>query len=203
MVNYYYSKNPEVKHQEKNWNFELLGKQLFFITDNGVFSKKTVDFGSRVLLENIPFSDLLQGPVLDVGCGYGPLGLAIAKKFPQKKVDMVDVNELALELAQKNALLNKVSNVKIWESNLYSNVAEKNYALILSNPPIRAGKRVVHEVLSDAFAHLMPGGKLIIVIQKKQGAPSARKKMEEIYGNNRVVGRNKGYFVLESTKINP
>ncbi len=135
-----------------------------------------------------------------MGCGYGPLGLAVAKSESQRQVDLVDVNELALQLAHKNAASNQVDNVNIWESDLYTAVTETAYALILSNPPIRAGKQVVHQILTGAKAHLKEGGKLVIVIQKKQGAPSARQKMETTFGNCRVVAKDKGYFVLESTK---
>lgn len=200
MTNYYYSKNPDVVHQESSWDFTLLGQPMHFVTDNGVFSKRTVDFGSRVLLENLPLTTLIDGPILDVGCGYGPLGLAVAKSESQRQVDLVDVNELALQLAHKNATSNQVDNVNIWESDLYTAVTETAYALILSNPPIRAGKQVVHQILTGAKAHLKEGGKLVIVIQKKQGAPSARQKMETTFGNCRVVAKDKGYFVLESTK---
>lgn len=117
MTNYYYSSNPDVEHKEKKWNFELLGNNIHFTTDNGVFSKNTVDFGTRVLLETIDANlDLDNKKILDMGCGYGPIGLSIAKAYPNSQVDMVDVNELALELAKKNAANNNINNVKIFKS---------------------------------------------------------------------------------------
>ncbi|KRM95906.1 16S RNA methylase [Liquorilactobacillus aquaticus DSM 21051] len=200
MTNYYYSKNPNVKHDEQTWNFELLGNNFTFITDNGVFSKRTVDFGSRLLIENFEIDEQVQGNVLDVGCGYGPIGLSIAKKYPKRVVDLVDVNELALSLADKNAEKNNIKNVNIKTSDIYQRVEKDDYAVIVSNPPIRAGKKVVHNILEGAYKHLQKDGKIMIVIQKKQGAPSAQKKLEEVFGNCTVVAKEKGYFILKSTK---
>lgn len=200
MTNYYYSKNPDVKHDEQTWDFELLGNKLTFITDNGVFSKRTVDFGSRLLIESFEVDDQIEGSILDVGCGYGPIGLSIAKKYTERIIDMVDVNELALSLAQKNAEKNNIMNVNIKISDIYQQVEKNDYAAIVSNPPIRAGKKIVHSILKEAYEHLQKNGKIMIVIQKKQGAPSAQKKLKEVFGNCTVVAKEKGYFILKSIK---
>lgn len=167
-----------------------------FLTDAGVFSKKMIDFGSQVLLSCLSFQ---QGEtVLDVGCGYGPLGLSLVKA-QGIHATMVDVNTRALDLAQKNADLNQVE-AKIFQSNVYDQV-EGSFDHIISNPPIRAGKKVVHQVLSGSFDHLNPGGDLTIVIQKKQGAPSAKAKMEEVFGNCEILKKDKGYYILRSEKV--
>lgn len=200
MTNYYYTKNPDVEHNEQNFNFTLLGNELNFTTDNGVFSKRRVDFGSCVLLAALDQPAFQPHKLLDVGCGYGPLGLAVAKKFPQAQVDMVDVNELALSLATKNAAANQIKNVNIWSSDQYQTVTAKDYDAIITNPPIRAGKEVVHGILSQAKDHLVVGGTLTAVLQKKQGAPSAKKKLEEVFGNCQVLKKDKGYFILQSIK---
>lgn len=200
MTNYYFTKNPDVIHDEKEWIFELLNNEFKFTTDNGVFSKKTVDFGSRVLLNAFAQQEIIAGNILDVGCGYGPIGLAIAKDQPERQIDMTDVNELALELAKKNAEINKITNVSIFESAAYNNVTKTDYATIVTNPPIRAGKNVVHDILSGAFDHLKVGGQLFAVLQKKQGAGSAQKKMTDVFGNCEIILKDKGYYILMSVK---
>lgn len=200
MTNYYFTKNPDVIHDEKEWTFELLNNEFKFTTDNGVFSKKTVDFGSRVLLNAFAQQEIIAGNILDVGCGYGPIGLAIAKDQPERQIDMTDVNELALELAKKNAEINKIINVSIFESAAYDNVTKTDYATIVTNPPIRAGKNVVHDILSGAFDYLKVGGQLFAVLQKKQGAGSAQKKMTDVFGNCEIILKDKGYYILMSVK---
>lgn len=197
--NYYYSANPDVVHAPKQFTFTLLGNDLLFTTDNGVFSKKTIDFGSRVLIEAAG-KENLGSKILDLGCGYGPIGLALAKKNPQANVEMVDVNELALDLAKQNAALNGLRNVNIHQSNIYDKVQAADFTAIITNPPIRAGKDVVHTMLTEAKEHLATGGMVLAVLQKKQGAPSAKKKMTEVYGNCQIIAKDKGYYILQSIK---
>lgn len=200
MTDYYYSKNPEVEHAEKNWMFELRGFNFKFTTDNGVFSKNTVDYGSRALLDAVDLSETPAGPILDMGCGYGPIGMTLAKLAPERQIDMVDVNERALGLAQKNCDLNQIQNVAIFESAEYQNVTAQ-YAAILTNPPIRAGKAVVQNILKGAYDHLLPDGELDVVIQKKQGAPSAKQLMADTFGNVQIIHKDKGYYILQSIKL--
>ena len=192
----YYDEHPDARHDIHELQVVLLGERMKFLTDAGVFSKKMIDFGSQVLLSCLSFQ---QGEtVLDVGCGYGPLGLSLVKA-QGIHATMVDVNTRALDLAQKNADLNQVE-AKIFQSNVYDQV-EGSFDHIISNPPIRAGKKVVHQVLSGSFDHLNPGGDLTIVIQKKQGAPSAKAKMEEVFGNCEILKKDKGYYILRSEKV--
>lgn len=201
MSNHYYIKNPETESKETSWTFRLRDREFRFISDSGVFSKKTVDFGSRLLIESLRLNEEVAGDILDVGCGYGPMGIALAHAYPARLVEMVDVNERALSLARRNAEANNIRNVKVYESNTYDQVPEgRQFAAIVSNPPIRAGKQVVHRILSEAHTHLLPGGTLTVVIQKKQGAPSSEQKMLEVFGNVEVIARDKGYWILQSVK---
>lgn len=172
MANQYFENDPSLEHEIKNFNFTLRKHNLDFMSDSGLFSRQTIDFGSRVLIETIDFQNIPQGSILDVGCGYGPIGLALAKDQSNRQVTMVDVNLRALDLARKNAQTNQIKNVDIFESDTYKSV-EGKYALIVSNPPVRAGKSVVTSILADAKDYLEPNGELWIVLQKKQGAPSA------------------------------
>jgi len=198
LTNHYYTQNPDVLHEEHHWPFTLLGNELLFTTDNGVFSKNRVDYGSRALLAAFNADQTPAGPWLDLGTGYGPIGLALAKKWPDRQVTMVDVNELALALARQNAVANQIENVEIKTSDIYADVTER-YAAILTNPPVRAGKKVVTAMLTGAKEHLLPGGTLTVVLQKKQGAPSAEKTMKETFGNCAIIKKDKGYYILEST----
>ena len=201
MSNHYYTKNPKTESKEASWTFPLRGREFRFISDSGVFSKKTVDFGSRLLIETFRLNEEVAGDILDVGCGYGPMGLALAHAYPARLVEMVDVNERALSLARRNAEANNIRNVKVYESNTYDQVPqERQFAAIVSNPPIRAGKQVVHCILSEAHTHLLLGGTLTVVIQKKQGAPSAQQKMLDVFGNVAVIARDKGYWIIQSVK---
>lgn len=200
MTAHYYTNKPETAHDRKTWTYPLLGKTYQFITDSNVFSRDTVDFGSRVLIEAFSDDDLPVGDILDVGCGYGPIGLSLADST-KRHVHMVDVNERAMELARENAELNGITNIEVYESSVYNSVTKKNFAAVVSNPPIRAGKKIVHGIIEGAKEHLQTNGTLTIVIQKKQGAPSAKKKMEEVFGQVEVVTSSKGYYIFKSYKI--
>ena len=199
MSEHYYSRTQKVESDPKFWDFTLRSHIFRFKTDNGVFSKREVDFGSRLLIESF-IMPKVEGHVLDVGCGYGPIGLSIAKEFSNRIVHMVDVNERAIELAKENASLNKITNVDIYESDRLLNVRGDTFAAILTNPPIRAGKQTVHDILEQSFEHLVPNGELWIVIQKKQGAPSALEKLKTLFSDVETVDKAKGYFIIKAKK---
>lgn len=166
-----------------------------FMSDHGVFSKDRLDYGTELLLKST-LPDL-SGEVLDLGCGYGPVGVLVYLKTGLS-CDMVDINRRALDLAEKNLELNRAQG-KVFYSDGFSNI-EKNYDVILLNPPIRRGKEVIYRLFSEAAAHLKEGGRLLIVIQKKQGMASARKKLEEIFHGLRVLDKKAGYYVLEARR---
>ena len=195
MTNMYYEKNPTADHDIHELRVRLLDTPMTFLTDAGVFSKRMVDYGSQVLLNTLDLEP--DKTLLDVGCGYGPLGLTLGKVFGVQAT-LIDINSRALDLARANAEKNQVK-ARIFQSNIYEEV-EGNFDYIVSNPPIRAGKSVVHEIIKGAFRHLEDQGSLTIVIQKKQGAPSAKAKMEEVFGNCQILKKDKGYYILESVK---
>lgn len=193
----YFAENPDAAHDEHVVDYRVNGIDLKFNTDAGVFSKMRVDYGSGVLIKAMHDQNFPKKGILDVGTGYGPLGLFAAKFWPDQTVDMVDVNQRGLDLAKRNAQLNHVDNVNIYPSDIYSQV-DKEYGLILTNPPIRAGKKVVSQILSEAKSHLVRNGLILVVIQKKQGEPSARKLLTETFGNCEIVTRDKGYYILKA-----
>ena len=191
----YYAENPDSAHDIHELKVTLLGQSFTFLTDSGVFSKKMVDYGSQVLLNTLDFEK--GKTLLDLGCGYGPLGISLAK-VQGVKPTMVDVNNRAIDLAKQNAQKNGVE-ADIFHSNIYEKV-NGTFDYIISNPPIRAGKQVVLTIISESINYLKVGGNLTIVIQKKQGAPSAKAKMEEVFGNVEILKRDKGYYILRSEK---
>ncbi|WP_091486215.1 class I SAM-dependent methyltransferase [Gracilibacillus orientalis] len=191
----YFSQSPDVSSNPQTWSYVLREQTFTFTTDNGVFSKNEVDFGSRVLIEAFRTPDI-DGPLLDLGCGYGPISIALAATHADRSVLGVDVNERALSLAEKNAQQNNVVNISFQESDILANVSDRSFAAILTNPPIRAGKQVVHQMFAEAKNALLSNGELWVVIQKKQGAPSAEKKLSELFDEVEVVKKEKGYFVF-------
>lgn len=201
LTEHYYSQKPDVVSNPKFWDFTLKGRTFRFKSDNGVFSKKEVDFGSRLLVEIFNLDEAVEGDILDVGCGYGPIGISIAAAYPDRTIEMIDINSRAVELSKENAAANAIANVKIYESDRFEKVASNHFAAILTNPPIRAGKSVVHEILEESYRSLVAGGELWVVIQKKQGAPSAMDKMEQLFGNVEVPVKKKGYYILLSKKV--
>ena len=191
-MSYYFDKNTNVESKENTTRAEIGGNFYTFKTDNNVFSKKGLDFGTRTLLESIDINNI-SGDVLDFGCGYGPIGIYIASNT-SSNVDMIDINERALNLARSNARINKV-NVNIFESDIYSNV-NKKYDYIITNPPIRVGKKILYEILIKAKDYLKENGHLIFVINKDQGAKSTMRDMEEYY-NVKIITKNKGFFIID------
>ncbi len=200
MVDHYYSKDPTSKSNPIRWKYTLRGEEFLFTSDHGVFSRGEVDFGSRLLIESFE-EPSAAGDFLDVGCGYGPIGIVLAKSHPNRNVLMIDVNTRAIELARYNVKENQLNNVDVMESDLFEGVPKQQYAAIITNPPIRAGKKVVHKIFEQSFVHLVDEGCLWVVIQKKQGAPSAKKKLEELFGNCDVVKKEKGYYILKAEKV--
>lgn len=197
-MNHYYSKEVDLASKENTIIFSYKGYSITFIGDNGVFSKQRIDYGSRVLLDAININNN-QKRLLDVGCGYGTLGISLKKVYSHLNVTMIDINERAIYLANKAVKLNGLKDVDVFQSDLYEKVVGK-YDIVVSNPPIRAGKKVVFEILEKAYDFLDNEGFLMIVIQKKQGAPSAKKKMEDVFGNCEIVKKDKGYYILKSVK---
>lgn len=186
-----YFDNVDLKSEIKRITIKIMDTVLEMNTDNGVFSKDKLDFGTRTLLENLPLSEF-NGKVLDIGCGYGPIGLYL-KKNTSCDIDMTDVNKRALHLAKMNAKLNHL-DVNIFESNAYENVHER-YNIIVTNPPIRVGKEILYSIVMGAKDYLIKNGSLFLVIHKDQGAKSMIIDLKKYYDVT-ILAKNKGFFII-------
>jgi len=189
----HYFTNDEIKSNEKIYVTKINDIELKFYTDNGVFSKNKLDFGTRTLLENLEI-DRFRGKILDFGCGIGPIGIYLSLKT-KEKIDMIDINKRSISLAIKNSKLNN-ANTNIFESNIYEKI-NKKYDFIVSNPPIRVGNEVLYKILFEAKEHLNENGELWIVINKDQGAKTITKKLEQFYDVT-IVEKNKGFYVIKA-----
>lgn len=192
----HYFTNENLESDEKIIHCIIKNINFTFITDNGVFSKNGLDFGTRTLLENLDL-DSIGGDVLDFGCGYGPIGIFISKT-KNILVDMIDINLRSIDLSKKNSEINKVKT-NIFYSNIYENI-DKKYDFIISNPPIRVGNDILYKILFDAKKYLKDNGQLWIVINKNQGAKTIMKNLEKEYIVE-LVTKNKGFYVIKA-KIN-
>ena len=200
-MSHYFQNDPLLASKKRDITLSIDGLTLHFKSDNGVFSKSKVDEGSLALLKVIiPLH--LTGKILDLGCGYGPIGLTIAVTSPSARVDLADINERALALCEENAqLLGLGQRVTCLQSDIYTNV-EGPYDSIVVNPPIRAGKRVTYKMYEGALQRLIDGGSLYVVIRKDQGAPTASRFIEGLFGNISLISRDKGYYIYQAKKVN-
>ena len=190
-MGHYYSEKPKSKSKPKMIEIIIKEETYKFITDRGVFSKNYLDQGTKILLETIDFNKL-QGNILDLGCGYGPIGIHI-KRVTNLEVDMIDINERCLSLARENAKNNNV-NVNIFKSDLYGNVIN-TYNYIITNPPIRIGRDKLFELLFASFNYLKEAGELWFVINKKQGAKTVFQELLIKY-NAKIINKKKGFYVI-------
>jgi len=196
-MSHYYQNDPNLKVDLREITYDFRGEKLKLISDSGVFSKNRIDFGTNLLLNSLPNLD--DQLVLDVGCGYGIIGIAIAKKYKNAQVELIDVNTKAIDLTKENILLNKLTNAIAYPSNVYENV-NKMYDAIVTNPPIRAGKEVVHKIVLGSRNYLNAKGAIYLVIRKQQGALSLLKEMEKIFAKVEILEKKNGYFIFKGLK---
>ena len=196
MNDHYYTRIPQSESRPAECVFRYRGTELTFRTDAGVFSRGEVDTGTRLLLEALP--EKMQGDILDLGCGWGVIGISIARTWPETRVTLADVNLRALELSRENAEKNR-AEVNCAESDGMAAFAGKSFDAIVTNPPIRAGKQVIYRMFSDAAGCLKPGGALYLVIRKQQGAESCIRYLQTVYGTVEKLDRSGGFWVLKAS----
>ncbi len=191
----HYFTNNNLKNKIKKIDVNINNTKFYYYTDNGVFSKKKIDFGTELLLTSFSFINK-ESKVLDIGTGTGVIGLYFAKQG-FKIVDMVDINTRAIELAKKAAQDQNLT-VNVYESDCYEKV-ENKYDYIITNPPIRAGNKVIYKILIEANDNLNKSGELWFVIRKKQGAETAIKRIKDIY-NISIINKKTGFYVIKCKK---
>ena len=193
-MEHYFTNNSHLKSEIRTISYENKGIVFTFFSDLGVFSKDKIDYGSRVLVETIIQQEKKYNNIIDVGCGYGFIGIVLGK-LNEASVVFTDVNKRALHLCERNIKENKIKG-EIVLSNAYENITE-TYDLIVTNPPIRAGKEVVLNIIRDARKHLKEDGELWFVIRKDQGVKSIIKCVEDIY-KTEVVKKDKGFYIVRA-----
>ena len=196
MNDQYYTADPSSESRPVPCAFPYRGHGLNFMTDAGVFSKGELDQGTRLLLDALP---ALTGDVLDLGCGWGAIGVSIAKANPGCRVVMADVNRRALQLSRDNLERNKTA-AEVIESDGMAAVLDRRFDAVITNPPIRAGKQVIYKMFADASTHLNQGGALYLVIRKQQGAESCVKYLKTLFAQVEKLDKSGGFWVLKASE---
>lgn len=193
-MSHYFMEDKSLEHDIKKINYDYAGNKFVFTTDAGIFSKDKIDYATDILLRTIP---VLSGSLLDMGCGYGCIGIVLAKTY-SLRLTQTDVNPLAIDLTKKNCVENGVDSVVI-QSDCFNNISA-SFDTIIINPPIHAGKAVTYKMYEDSLWHLNIGGKLYIVTLKKHGAESTYVKLKDTFGNCEILYKKKGHYVFCCTK---
>lgn len=198
-MSHYFENDKNLKSEIRELSYKYNSSFFIFYSDNGVFSKNNIDYGSKLLIETyLKENDINEKRVLDVGCGYGFLGIMVSR-VTDSYVEMIDINKRAVHLTNMNIKRYKDFKGKTYVSNVYENI-EGKYDIIITNPPIRIGKEKLLEILIGAFDHLEDNGLLYYVIRKDQGALSIKKILEENSINVEIINRDKGYFIYRAKK---
>ncbi len=196
MNDQYYTADPTSESRPVPCAFPYRGHGMNFMTDAGVFSKGELDQGTRLLLDALP---ALSGDVLDLGCGWGAIGVSIARANPECRVVMADVNRRALQLSRDNLERNHTA-AEVIESDGMAQVLDRTFDAVITNPPIRAGKQVIYKMFADAATHLNQGGALYLVIRKQQGAESCVKYLKTLFGQVEKLDKSGGFWVLKASE---
>ena len=191
-MSHYFINDENLVSNIQEFSVSIQNCLFHFKTDNGVFSKKELDFGSKLLIETV-LKENIQGEVLDLGCGYGAIGILISK-LKNCLVDMIDLNKRALYLANLNSVANKCLKTNVFYSDSFS-LVKKKYDVIISNPPIRIGKVKLYNIFRDAKKFLKENGIIYLVIRKEQGAKSFMKDFSKLY-RIEVLNKRKGFYII-------
>jgi len=196
-MNHYFTNDNNLKSNKKIINVNFQNQKIQLYTDNGVFSKEHFDYGSKLLITNF-LKEEKKGRILDLGCGYGVIGIILSQN-KNLFIDMVDINLKAVELTKENLKLNNIENASCFESNIYTNIKEK-YNYIITNPPIRAGKDTIRKFLCEGKEYLEENGELWFVMRKDHGVKSMIKELEKMYFV-KIIDKDKGFYIVQLKKV--
>ena len=196
-MSHYFVDDPNLRSARKSFDYAFGNEHFTFTTDFGVFAKGHADFGTYLLLK-YAMQHQLGDAILDLGCGYGVVGVILKRLLPQAHIDMVDVNSRAVELAKYNAAKNQCDVSAYLTEDIIS--LQKTYHSILFNPPIRAGKRVIYELYKKAHQILEKGGHLFLVVRRQHGAESHIQELKELFKDVSILGKEAGYWLLKADK---
>lgn len=196
-MSHYFTDNSSLRSDPKEFTYHFNNEQFTFTTDIGVFSKGEVDFGSYLLIKNV-YSKPIGEDCLDLGCGFGPIGIIVKRFNPTINMDAVDVNSRAVELTELNARINNCE-IKTYKTDDILTL-NKSYDTILLNPPIRAGKLIIYSLYEKTHIILKDKGSLYIVIRKKQGADTSFAKLKDIFKEVNIIAKEKGYVIIQAIK---
>ncbi len=193
----YWTERPRSRSAPTERRFLYRGELLSFAVDAGVFSSHGIDPGTALLIENLVLAPTDR--VLDLGCGWGAVGVAAAKACPRGQVILTDVNRRAVRLARQNLARNRVANAEVRVGPFFEPVAGERFDVIVTNPPYRIGRERILRLLEEAPAHLAPGGRLLLVGKGSEGIRFYQAWLREHWsGSVEVLGRGSGYRVLEA-----
>ena len=193
---HYFINNDNLKSEIKEFSIKIQDINFIFKTDNGVFSKGELDFGSNLLIKNV-IDKNIKGKILDLGCGYGIIGI-ILNKILNVDVTMVDINKRAIHLSNLNIKENNCINIEAILSDGYKELKDK-YDYIITNPPIRVGKDKLYSLIRDGKNYLKKNGIIYLVIRKEQGAKTFIRDFENEYSIE-ILDRKKGFYIISLKK---
>ncbi|MFW9921692.1 MAG: class I SAM-dependent methyltransferase [Candidatus Thorarchaeota archaeon] len=202
MSSHYYSQKPSTSGKKTVITTIQFGNHLSFKSQSGVFSWQKIDNGSQLLLKKLKLPEEENAQILDLGCGYGFLGISLAKANPEIIFHLTDINELAVKLTKENCKINQVEkNTVVYQGDLYEPLNnEFLFDSIITNPPLMAGKDILRKITSESKSHLKSTGSLQLVVPKKKGLISMQQMLTENFGSFEVLGKGSGYWILKANK---